>query len=138
MKKYTPILLGCFIIFFIYSFQYKKYLGRNKEILKRIDLLDVNFNEITLPNSGTKVLPFETQVLLYALDTLKIKTYKTHGNFSRTGNLGQSFYYFMGSSWPRYLDTTSMYVIGRTSEISTISGIKIIFNYENVGVGLRN
>lgn len=136
MIKYLSYSIGIVILIYVYNYQYKKYTFNYKQVIKYANSLNGNRDEVLKPKLGFKVLPFESQVLLYAIDTLKIPNYRTHGNFSRYGNKNMAWFYFNGSAWPSHLDTTSKHIVGLTNELITIPGIKIIFNYENVGVGV--
>lgn len=138
MKQNVFLAIGIVIVIASFEAVFKLYTQNSKQVLKHIKSIKISSKEILTPNTGKQVLPIETQILLFAIDTLNIDTYRTHGNFSKTGNKDMAWFYLNGTAWPAHLDSTSNYVLGLTDEISTISGIKIIFNYQNVGVGVIN
>jgi hypothetical protein len=91
------------------------------------------------PKSGREILPIEAQVALFAIDTFHFKDFKlyqTLGDYAHASDEIVGIYQRINeSAWPVKLDTTSRNLIGYTNEISTVPGINILLQYNNISVG---
>jgi hypothetical protein len=133
IKKIVFLVLLLSIWYYLFT-PYIKFFNsfeaNTKHIVKNNTLLFT-------PKSGRDVLPVEAQFALFAIDTFHFKDYKLllGNNNPAPDNIVEIYQRVNESAWPVQLDTNSRNLIGFTNEISTIDGINILSQYNNMSVG---
>lgn len=135
LKKilFLVFLLSVWYYLFTPYIKYFNLFEINAKIIKKD-----NTNLFT-PKSGRGVLPIEAQIALFAIDTFHFKDYRLYqslGDFRHASDEVVGIYQRINeSAWPIQLDTTSRNLIGFTDEISTVPGINILLQSNNISVG---
>ena len=91
-------------------------------------------DEWLVKGAGMNVLPLQTQIAAKLIDSAKVSTYKTIGQFRKSGDSYVEATLFQ-AAWPVRPDTTSRNVVGFYQDMISIPGIKIIYNYEGICIG---
>lgn len=91
-------------------------------------------DEWLVAGSGISILPMQTQIAAKLIDSAKVTTYKTVGQFRKSGDAYVEATLFQ-TAWPARPDTTSRNIVGFYQDLITLPGIKIIYTYEGICIG---
>lgn len=108
------------------------YFSNLSTLNKRVKEIKTDNSIVFTPYSGRNVLPVETQVVLFAIDSFKLKDYKLFESFGVNSEVYQRI---NESAWPLINDSNSRNLFGYTNELLTVPGIKIKLEYKDIGYG---
>jgi hypothetical protein len=132
-------IIFCVLLIAIWYYLLSSYFKSFKTF--QIDAKKVKSDKVILfkPKSGRGVLPIEVQIALFAIDSFNLKDYNLYKSFgdykSNQGNAVEIYQRINESAWPVKIDSNSRNLFGFTNEISTVPGIKIKLNYNNISFG---
>lgn len=130
--KYSKKILFFFVLLCVWYYIMNPYFSNLPMLNKRVKEIKADNSIVFTPYSGRNVLPVETQVVLLAIDSFKLKDYKLFESFGVNSEVYQRI---NESAWPLINDSNSRNLFGYTNELLTVPGIKIKLEYKDIGYG---